>query len=68
MSDFDRPTGDEPLLLALARGRTVRDAANEAGISEATAWRRLRDQSFVRRLISIRLELSAAATTAGLRG
>lgn len=63
MSDFDRPIGDEPLLLALARGLTVRDAANEADISEATAWRRLRDQGFVKRLIAIRSELWSAALT-----
>lgn len=61
MSDFDRPTGDEPLLLALARGLSVRDAANEAGISEATAFRRLRDAAFVVELNRVRGELWNAA-------
>ena len=61
MSDIDRPTRDEPLLLALARGLSVRDSASEAGLSEATAFRRLRDRQFVQRLTAFRSELWAAA-------
>ena len=71
MADIERH-GDEPLLLALARGLTVRDAASEANVSETTAFRRLRDQTFVRRLTAARAELwsttlgrlAAAATQA----
>ena len=57
MSDIDRPTRDEPLLLALARGLSVRDSASEAGVSEATAFRRLRDATFVAELNRVRGEL-----------
>jgi len=60
MNDFGRPD-DEGLLLALARGLSVRDAAATAGCSESTAWRRLRDQQFVRRLNQTRSELWSAA-------
>ena len=60
MSDIDRPTRDEPLLLALARGLSVRDSASEAGLSEATAFRRLRDATFVAELNRLRGELWSA--------
>ena len=61
MSDIDRPTRDEPLLLALARGLSVRDSGSEAGLSEATAWRRLRDATFVAERNRVRGELWNAA-------
>ncbi len=57
MTDFERLPGDDLLLLALAKGLTVRSAAEQAGISEATAFRRLRDASFVAELNRVRGEL-----------
>ena len=46
MSDIARRKGDSALLTALAAGATVRDAARTAGVSEATAHRRLQDPGF----------------------
>jgi hypothetical protein len=40
-------TKNARLLVALARGMTQRDAAQAAGISESTVYRRLRDPQFV---------------------
>ncbi len=71
MSGFD-DSRDDAFLLALARGKPINAAAAEAGLSVATAHRRLRDQTFVRRLTEARAELwsttlgrlAAAATQA----
>jgi hypothetical protein len=41
---------DETLLWALACGATVENAAAKAGLSERTAFRRLKDPTFQRRL------------------
>ena len=38
--------GDEALLLALAGGQSVREAARTAGVSERTAFRRAADPDF----------------------
>ncbi len=48
---------DEALLLALACGATVENAARQAGVSERTAYRRLADPAFARRLHARRSEL-----------
>ena len=61
MTGFERLPGDDVLLLALAKGSTVRSAAEQAGISEATAFRRLRDADFVGELNRVRGELWNAA-------
>lgn len=61
MTDFERHSTGDALLLALAKGATVRAAAEQAGISEATAFRRLRDAEFVAELNRIRGELWNAA-------
>ncbi len=37
---------DDPLILALLSNATVRSAAEEAGVSETTAYRRLSDKAF----------------------
>ena len=57
MTDFERHSTDDTLLLALAKGATVRAAAEQAGLSEATAFRRLRDAEFVAQMNRIRGEL-----------
>jgi hypothetical protein len=52
---------DELLLGALAAGSSVDDAAQTAGVSSRTAYRRLADPSFARRLAQARDELISAA-------
>lgn len=46
MAENDRPKGEARLLVALAGGATIRDAAKMAGIGERTAYRRLDDAEF----------------------
>jgi hypothetical protein len=43
-------SSDELLLSALAAGSTVEEAARTAGVSTRTAYRRLADPAFARRL------------------
>ena len=52
--------GDERLLAGLLAGLSVRDAAAEAGLSRATADRRLGDERFRGRLDSARRALTSA--------
>jgi AcrR family transcriptional regulator len=51
-----RPS-DELLLSTLAAGSTVEEAARAAGVSTRTAYRRLADPAFARRLAQTRDEL-----------
>jgi hypothetical protein len=66
-----RHQADEALIQALTVGQTVRAAANAAGVSEATAYRRLRDRKFAKRLKAAKDEMvrrtTDALTAAGLR-
>ena len=62
MTDIERLSSDDTLLLALAKGSTVRSAAEQAGLSEATAFRRLRDAKFVGELNRLRQDAYRAAT------
>jgi hypothetical protein len=50
-------TGDTALVIALARGASVPEAAAEAGVSERTAWRRLADDGFRRCVFEAKAEL-----------
>jgi hypothetical protein len=67
-----RRAADERLLVALACGATVEAAARQAGVSESTAYRRLADRDFRRRLQGVRADfvqrtagtMTAAATEA----
>ncbi len=78
MADNGSSKGDDALLVALASGATVRDAAGRAGVAERTAYRRLDDPGFRRRLARARAELidravgqlsdAATAAVATLRG
>jgi hypothetical protein len=61
MSGGERRNADAPLVAALAGGATVRDAAVEVGIGEATAHRRLKEPEFRKRVDDARAELIAAA-------
>ena len=61
MSGGERRNADAALVAALAGGATVRDAAAEVGIGEATAHRRLKEAGFRGRVDDARAELIAAA-------
>ncbi len=67
LGDESSLTGDEALLAELLRGVPVSSAAGVAGMSEATARRRLRDASFRTRLDEGRRQLlsTLAAQLAG---
>jgi transposase len=51
MEQIGKPAGDEELILALAAGASVREAAERAGVEERTVHRRLADADF-RRAVS----------------
>jgi hypothetical protein len=59
-----RKRADDALLLALACGATVEGAARQAGLSERTAHRRLKESAFQARLQALRADMlqRAAAT------
>jgi len=62
-----RRHADETLLLALACGATVEAAAAKAGVSESTAYRRLKIPAFQERLRDLRADMvqrTAAMLTA----
>src|SRR5437879_5891418 len=61
MADFGRRKGDSALLVALAVGHTVREAAQLAGIAERTATRRTADAEFRRRVAELRGEMVSQA-------
>lgn len=50
-------TRNDRLILKLAQGLSVRDAAKEAGVSEPTAFRRLKEPDFIAELNRVRGEL-----------
>ena len=54
MSRNGRHSADDSLLMALACGATVENAARQAGVSPRTAYRRLADASFRQRLQTLR--------------
>ncbi len=61
MAENGRENRDATLLGALAAGATVRQAAEQAGVSERTAHRRLSDDAFRRRVAELRGEMVARA-------
>ena len=54
MPHGDRQNADATLIVALAGGAAVAAAAQQAGVSERTVWRRLQDDDFRRRLDTAR--------------
>jgi hypothetical protein len=54
MADFGRRKRDAALLLALASGQTIRDAARLAGVGERTATRRMADPAYRHRVADLR--------------
>jgi len=63
MAGRGRRNADEQLLMGLACGATVDNAARQAGISAATAYRRLADPDFGQRLQKMRGDM--VSRTAG---
>jgi hypothetical protein len=61
MAEIGRRKGDAALLLALAAGQTIRDAARSSGLGERTATRRVADASFRRRVTELRAEMIGQA-------
>ena len=61
MSGGERRNADAGLVAALAGGATVRAAAAEVGVGEATAHRRLKEPEFRKRVDEARGEAIAAA-------
>ncbi len=61
MEQNGTPKGEEELILALATGATVREAAERAGGDERTAHRRLADADFRRAVSEARGRLFDAA-------
>lgn len=55
------PGGDDALLLALATGATINEAAERAGCSARTVSRRLADRQFARQVSTLRGQLFAVA-------
>ena len=47
--------------MALAKGRTIREAAAAAGISERTAHRRIEDAQFLEEVEKLKLDLRQRA-------
>ncbi len=61
MAHGGRHSADDALAAELAAGRTLRDAAAAAGMSERTAHRRLQDREFVARVAALRGVMVRAA-------
>jgi len=53
--------GGDMFALAIASGTSLREAARSAGISESTAYRRLKDPAFSRRVSEIRTSFLSEA-------
>ena len=61
MAHRGRRNADEPLAVALAAGRTIREAAEAAGVGERTATRRAAEPEFRRRVAALRGAMVQAA-------
>ncbi|MHB1423626.1 MAG: hypothetical protein ACYC3I_10620 [Gemmataceae bacterium] len=61
MAENGRPNRDDALMLALAIGSSIRDAARAAGIGERTATRRMADADFRRGVADLRSEMVSRA-------
>ncbi len=56
-----KPLASDPLILALLSNATVRSAAADAKVSEATAWRRLSEEEFRNALQSAKYQVYSHA-------
>ncbi|QJW97265.1 hypothetical protein [Frigoriglobus tundricola] len=61
MTHSGRRSADESLAAELAAGKTIREAAITAGVSERTAFRRLEDAAFKARIAELRSEMVRTA-------
>ena len=61
MAGGDRSRGDAALVVALAGGNTMEDAATTVGVGVATVYRRLQVPEFRTRIDDARAELIATA-------
>jgi len=61
MAGSGRTNADSALLLALAAGKTIAEAALAAGVSERTVARRLADPDFRRRVGELRADMVGRA-------
>ena len=68
MAGGDRKNADGALIAALAGGATVQEAARTAGVSESTAYRRLKEPAFCQRVAEARSEMIARAVGVLARG
>jgi hypothetical protein len=57
MADNGRRKGNAALLMALAAGQTIRDAASTAAIGERPATRRIADPKFRRQVTELRADI-----------
>jgi AcrR family transcriptional regulator len=64
MPQRGRRNADQALLTALACGATVEAAARNAGVSQATVYRRLQDRDFQQRVQQVRSDM--VQRTAGM--
>jgi hypothetical protein len=62
MADKLRKKADDALLMALACGVTVENAAAKVGLSTRTVYRRLADADFCKRLQKVRTDMVERAT------
>lgn len=62
MATIGRKTADDALLLALACGATIENAARKANVSLRTAYRRVEEPAFLERLKQVRTEMVQRAT------
>ena len=56
-----RSNADWLLIVALAGGLEVKDAAAQAGVSERTTYRRLTDEEFLHQIAEVRLTMMGQA-------
>ena len=57
MPQLGRRSADDLLMLALACGATLENAARQAGISESTVRRRIQDPEFQRKITTLRWDM-----------
>jgi hypothetical protein len=57
MPQRGRRSADDLLMMALACGATLENAARQAGISESTVRRRIKDQEFQRKITVLRWDM-----------
>jgi transposase len=61
MKSYGKKSRDYTLILALAGGATVPQAAKQAGVANSTAYRRLEDPEFARQVTAARDEMFSRA-------